>query len=280
MSGDPLTNGQRAALAMAAVSLYARSSPAEHPAETAFFFDFERDALPGGDQDRLSGLLCGLLHYAERRNLSFNDALTAARQEYARQRTTYLPGNAVRRAGPRWRTPAAGDLPLTGEVISARPGHPARYLIDFITGTEWLPETALEPAEPFPLVTVSSSAFASAYIARHALERAVRAIETSHADGRAPDDSLVTDAVTILAALSDWSGIGRKALLQAFGEVVTEKDGLLIAGGRSSHPVTLAAVGAPPSPVPALDGPPAVADHGTDVLPFRNPARRSRAGRP
>ena len=54
MNDERATNGQRAALAMGAVGHYAQSSPARHPAEMTFFFDHERDALPGGDQDRLS----------------------------------------------------------------------------------------------------------------------------------------------------------------------------------------------------------------------------------
>ena len=51
MSEEPLTNGKRAALALDAVSFYARSSSWEGSSESTFFFDFERNALPGGDQN-------------------------------------------------------------------------------------------------------------------------------------------------------------------------------------------------------------------------------------
>jgi hypothetical protein len=190
VSEDPPTNGKRAALALDAVSLYARSSPWEGSSESTFFFDFERDALPGGDQDRLAALLCGLMHYAERRSLSFPGALAAARQEYARQRTAYLPGQSVRRAGPRWRAPAPGEAPLTGEVIAARPGRPAQYHVDFITGREWLPETALAPAPPFPAITTSYGTLSSAFIACYCMRRPRRKQASGMAPGRARDDRI------------------------------------------------------------------------------------------
>ena len=281
MSDDSPTNGKRAAAALDAVSLYARFSAAEGSPEEIFFFDYERDALPGGDQDRLSALLCGLMHYAERRSLSFPDALTAARQEHGRQRTAYLPGNAVRRAGPRWRTPAPGDAPLTGEVIAARPGRPAKYRVDFITSREWLPEPDLAPARPFPAITTSHGTFASAYAARRCLNRVIPEIEHACHDRRTPEPSRVQDLDTILAAMSGWSGLGRQTLLGEFTDVITETDGQLIAGARTGHPVTLAAATAPFPPGAALPGPssPPGEDAAGAVLPFRKSTRRQQTGR-
>ncbi len=274
MSDHPPTNGQRAALALDAVNLYARSSTAQGSPEDIFFFDFERDALPGGDQDRLSALLCGLMHYADRRHLSFPDALTAARQEHSRQHTTYTPGNAVRRAGPRWRTPAPGDPPLTGEVIAARPGRPAEYRIDFLTSRQWVPEPDLAPARPFPAITTSHGTISSAYAARRCLNRAVSELEHACLDRRTPDSRLVRDLDTILAALSGWSGLRRQTLLQEFSEVITERDGQLVAGARTGHPVTLAAASMPfPPGAPGLPGPPGAE---AAVVPFRKPERRPR----
>jgi hypothetical protein len=49
-----LTNGKRAALALDAIAAYSSSGPESSP-ELIFFTDFERDAPPGGDQDRVSG---------------------------------------------------------------------------------------------------------------------------------------------------------------------------------------------------------------------------------
>ena len=276
MSEDPPTNGKRAALAMDAVSLYARSSPWEGSAESTFFFDFDREALPGGDQDRLAALLCGAMHYAERRGLSFPGALAAARQDYARQRTTYQPGDAVRRAGPAWRAPAPGEAPLTGEVIAARPGRPAQYHVDFITTREWLPETALAPASPFPQVTSSYGTFSSAFAARYCLQRAVCAIEHACLGQQPPDGRHVADLDTILAAMSGWSGLERDRLLRSFSELVTEKDGQLAARAPGTHPVTLAAASTPlpPSAAPGLAG----AAGTAAVLPFRKTGRRATGG--
>lgn len=275
---EPLTNGTRAALALDAVNAYA--SPGPGTPELTFFMDFEREALPGGDQDRLSGLLCGLMHYAERRGLSFPDALSAARQEHGRQRTTYLPGNAVRRVGSGWRTPAPGDPPLTGEVLRARPGRPSEYEVDFITTREWLPETALAPASPFPPVTTEFGTFSSAHVARRCLERAAGKIELDYLDQRrAPRGGRVRDLDTLLTALSGWSGLKRDALLGSFSEIIAEKDGQLIAGAADPHPVILAAVSAPTSPAAALGGPPAEGGRMAEVLPFQKPPRPSQAGR-
>ena len=252
MNDERPTNGQRAALALAAVSLYAQSSPAGHPAEITFFFDHERDALPGGDQDRLSGLLAGLMHYAERRRLSFDDALTAARQEYRWQRTTYVPGNSVRRTGPGGNTTAPDDPTATGEVISARPGRPAEYLVDFITSREWLREPDLAPAPPFPALVTAYGAFSSAFVARHVMDQILHAAENAYHDGQPPAPDAVRDLDTILTALSGWSGIGRDTLLRSFSNIITENDGQLIAGALTSHPVTLANASAPvpPGPLP------------------------------
>jgi hypothetical protein len=277
VSEDPPTNGKRAALALDAVSLYARSSPFEGSSESTFFFDFERDAMPGGDQDRLAALLCGLMHYAERRDLSFPGALAAARQEYARQRTTYLPGQSVRRAGPRWRAPAPGDAPLTGEVIAARPGRPAQYHVDFITGREWLPETALAPAPPFPAIATSYGTLSSAFVTCYCMRRAASEIEHDYLGGRAPDSSRVADLDTMVTALSGWSGLPRDTVLRSFSEVIAEKDEKLIAGARTGHPVTLAAISMPlpPGTVPA---PADVPGSTAAVLAFRRPGRHPRAG--
>jgi hypothetical protein len=276
VSEDPQTNGTRAALALDAVSLYARASSWEGSRESVFFFDFERDALPGGDQDRLAALLCGLMHYAERRDLSFPGALTAAGQEHGRQRTTYLPGQSLRRAGPRWRAPAPGEAPLTGEVIAARPGRPAQYHVDFITSREWLLETALAPAPPFPAVTTSYGTFSSAFVACYCTRRAVSEIEHDYLDDRAPDSRHVADLDTMVTALSGWSGLPRDTVLGSFSEVLAEKDGHLIAGARNGHPVTLAAISTPvpPPAVPAsADTPGSMAA----VLAFRRPGRHPRA---
>ena len=277
---ERLTNGKRAALALDAVNAYASASPGRGTPEVTFFMDFEREALPGGDQDRLSGLLCGLMHYAERRGLSFPDALSAARQEHGRQRTTYLPGNAVRRAGSSWRTPAPGDPPLTGEVLRARPGRPAEYEVDFITSREWLPETALAPASPFPAVTTEYGTFSSAHVARRCLERAVDEIERDYLDQhRAPGSGLARDLDTLLTALSGWSGLGRDTLLRPLSKVVAEMDGQLIAGAADVHPAALAALSAPASPAAALDGQRAAGGPVAEILPFQKPARPSQAGR-
>jgi hypothetical protein len=277
---ERLTNGTRAARALDAVNAYASASPGRGTPELTFFLDFERDALPGGDQDRLSGLLCGLMHYAERRGLSFPDALSAARQEHGRQRTTYQPGNAVRRAGSSWRTPAPGDLPLTGEVLRARPGRPAEYEVDFITSREWLPETALAPASPFPVVITEFGTFSSAHVANRCLERAVDEMAHDYLDQeRAPGSGLVRDIDTLLTALSGWSGLGRDTLLRPFSQAIAEKDGQLIAGAAGAHPAALAALSAPTSPAAALGGPRAAGSGVADVLPFQKALRPSQAGR-
>ena len=156
MSDDQITNGRRAALALDAISTYTRMSPYEGLPEDYFFFlDSERETGPGTDHDRLAGLLCGLMHYAERRRLSFADALADASRDYNRQRTRYLPeeGCASRSSAP----PRPDSAPLTGEIATARPGDHAFYLVDFITSREWVAEPDLTPAQPFPAIAASTA---------------------------------------------------------------------------------------------------------------------------
>ena len=128
MSDDQITNGRRAALALDAISTYTRMSPYEGLPEDYFFFlDSERETGPGTDHDGLAGLLCGLMHYAERRRLSFADALAGASRDYNRQRTSYLPGD--RRPGParhRGRQRAPDRRDRQGQ---ARPDHPPTWSI-------------------------------------------------------------------------------------------------------------------------------------------------------
>jgi hypothetical protein len=273
MSDERPTNGQRAARAVAAVGLYAESSPVDLASEMAFFLDHERDALPGGDQDRLSGLLTGLMHYAERRGLTFEDALTAARQEFRRQQTAYMPGNAVRCARSRWHTPAADGQPIIGEVISARPGQPAEYLVDFMTSREWIREPELTPGPQFPAVTTAHGTLSTAYAARHLVEGIIREAETAYHDDRLWGSDAIIDLDAVLAALSGWSGLRRDTLLQTFGEVISEKDGMLIAGALTDHPIGLAAASAPITLCDATPGPNAT------VLPLRKPNPNPRRGR-
>jgi hypothetical protein len=279
MSDERPTNGQRAALALAAVGLYAEPGTADLPSEMDFFLEYQRDALPGGDQDRLAGLLTGLMHYTERRDLSFEDALTGARQEYHRQQTAYTPGTAVRRAGPASSSPDPDDRPMIGEVISARSGRPAEYLVDFITSREWLLEPELTPAPHFPVLTTAYGTFSTAYAAQHVVARIVREAEKAHLEDRLWGSDAIIDLDRALAALSGWSGLRRDTLLQTFGEVISEQDGMIIAGAQTSHPVGLAAASAP---IPPYDAAPALtADldaRDAVVSPLRNPAPRTQAG--
>jgi hypothetical protein len=277
MSRNKPTNGKRAALALQAINAYARPSRFDAYGEHNFFFDFERDIPPGTDQDRLAGLLCGLMHYAERRSLSFPGALAAAQQEHGRQRTAYLPGHAVQR-NPRWRGPAPGNAPLMGEVIAARPGRTAQYHVDFITSREWLPEPALAPAPPFPQISTSYGTFSSAFVAAYCLRRVVSGIEQDYRHDRVPDGDRVRDLDTIVSAMSSWGGLPRPALLRSFSHLIAGQDGHLIAGARSGHPVTLAATSMPLPPAAALSGPSAADSTDGVVQPMepRRPQGRSR----
>jgi len=277
MSDDQLTNGKRAALALDAINVYARSSPWEGSDEDHFFFDFERAAEPGTDQDRLSALLCGLMHYAERRQLSFGAALRSARQDYQRQRTAYLPGDAVRRTDRAPADPSPGGRPLTGEIVKARPGNPPSYLVDFITSREWLTEPYLTPAPHFMTIPTGSGHLRSAHVARLCLNRIVPEIEGDYLYGTHPDEKSIRDLRAILVALSNWSGIARPELLRSVSEIITEQDGWLMAGARSTDPVRLAAaeVAVPLGGILPASGP---LSAGAAALVPPRPTRRSRKG--
>ena len=242
MSDDQITNGRRAARALDAINMYARMSSSEGLPESYFFFDFEREPEEqSGDHDRLSGLVCGLMHYAERRSLSFADALTDARRQYDRQRTNYAPEDGMQLAGQTQRAADAGSAPLTGEIVTARPGDPPVYLVEFITSREWVPEPDLAPAEPFPPIAASDGEISSAHVARYFLVRTIRRIEIARKNDSYPDTADAQDLDIFLTTLCEWSGLERPTVLSVFSEVLTEKDGhLLIAGTPRTHPVALA----------------------------------------
>jgi hypothetical protein len=242
VSDRQITNDRRAVTALSAISTYARMSPSESLPETYLRFDFERE--PGeraGDQGRLADLLCGLMHYAERRDLSFTGALTQARRQYSRQRTSYLPGDAVQRTGQARQAAADHGAPLTGEIVKARPGRPPAYEVDFITSREWVRQPDLAPARPFPVTATRYGEVSSAYIARHNLVKAIRRIEAASEAGNTPDPADAQELDTFLTALCGWSGLERPAVLSSFSTVLTGQDGHLLLTPASAHPVTLAA---------------------------------------
>jgi hypothetical protein len=95
VTGESITNGQRAVSAQQAISAYAQAR--HHSAGTAARDAGGRD--PVQEHDRLSRLLCALRHHADHVGmLSFHDALSAARQDAGRPRAGYAPVNAIRAA--------------------------------------------------------------------------------------------------------------------------------------------------------------------------------------
>ena len=274
---DGQTNGQRAAHALDGINAHARSSAQQERgmSEEHFFFDFDRDAGPGTDQARLADLLRDLHHYADRRGLNFDDALTAARRDYEGQRTAYQPGDTIRLGGRFSDAAAASGFPLVGEIIKARPGRLPGYQVEFITRRQWISEPDLEAAPRFPDIATRFGQVSSAYVARWCVIKTARQVEGAFARGSSPEAEDIRDLAGLLDALSRWSGIARPALLRSFSEVIGEKDGQLLAQAPGRNPVTLAALDTPrpvgmsrqadarPSPVSA------------EVTPLRPAARRS-----
>jgi hypothetical protein len=277
VSEPQITNGRRAARALDAINTYARMSSSEGLPESYFFFDFERGPEEqSGDHDHLSGLVCGLMHYAERRSLSFADALTDARRQYDRQRTNYAPEGGVQLADQTQRAADAGSAPLTGEIVTARPGDPPVYLVEFITSREWVPEPDLAPARPFPPIAASDGAeICSAYVARYCMVKAIRRIEAAGKNDRSPAPADAQDLDIFLTVLCGWSGLERPVVLRSVSTVLTEQDGqLLVAAPQGPHPVALAASGVASPPDTSL---PADAVGTTAGLP-RPAARQPHTG--
>jgi hypothetical protein len=247
MSDGQLTNGQRAAHALDGINAHARSSAQQERgmSEEYFFFDFDRDTEPGTDHARLADLLRDLHHYAARRGLDFDGALTTARRDYEDQRTTYQPGDAIRLAGRSSDAAAAGGFPLVGEIVKARPGRVPEYQVDFITRRQWTGEPDLEAAPRFPEVGTRFGQVSSAHVARWCVIRTARQAEEALCSGSNPEAGDIRDLAGLLDALSRWSGIARPALLRSFSEVIGEKDGRLVAQAPGRIPVTLAALDAP-----------------------------------
>jgi hypothetical protein len=272
MSDDEITNDRRATGAVYAVSQYTRITSGSEPVpELILALDFEREPEEReADPGRLAGLLCGLMHYAERRGLRFDDALTDAGQAYDRQRTTFLAGDAVQRTGPSRH--GADKPPAIGEIVRSRPGTPPVYQVDFITSRDWVPEPGLTPAQPFS-ATDRHGPIPSAALTRHLLARAVRSIEADCRDGRDPYPGDIQNVDVYLTGLCGWSGLDRATVLGAFSTVVTERDGHLEVPAPGTHPASLAATGMPYPPEPAIrDG----SEPGAAAVPSSRPATQRR----
>jgi hypothetical protein len=277
MSDGQLTNGQRAAHALDGINAHARSSARQERgvSEEYFFFDFERDTEPGTDRARLADLLRDLHHYADRRGLDFDDALTTARRDYEDQRTTYQPGDAIRLAGRSSDAAAAGGFPLVGEIVKARPGHVPEYQMEFITRRQWIGEPYLEAAPRFPDVATRFGQVSSAHVARWCFIHAARQVEEALSRGSNPEAGDIRDLARLLDELSRWSGIARPALLRSFSEVIGEKDGRLVAQAPGQNPVTLAALDAPGPLGMSLRAGARPSPLSAEVTPLRPAAARS-----
>jgi hypothetical protein len=250
MSQDHLTNGKRAALALDAINAYSRLRTEECTDED-HFFDYEREADPSLGQDQLCALLCGLMHYADYRMLSFKASFRSARRDYQRQRqrTTYLPGDAVRHTDRTQTETPADVIPLIGEIIKVRPGSPPSYQVDFMICREWPAESVLAPAPHFRTISTGFGNLSSAHVARQCLNRILSEIEADYVEDFRPGEEAIRDLQIILGALSSWCGISWPTLLKSFSEVITEIEGWLVAGARSAHPISLAAVDVPALPL-------------------------------
>lgn len=277
MSDGQITNGQRAAHALDGINAHARSSAQQERgmSEEYFFFDFEPDTEPGTDHALLADLLRDLHHYADRRDLNFNDALTTARRDYEDQRTTYQPGDAIRLTGRSSDAAAAGGFPLVGEIVNARPGHLPEYQVEFITRRQWISEPDLEPASRFPDVATRFGQVSSAHVARWCFIQTARQVEQAFSRGSHPEAEDIRDLAGFLDALSRWSGIARPALLWSFSEVIGEKDGRLVAQAPGRNPVTLAALDAPRPLGMSLRAGARLSPLSAEVTPLRPAAGRS-----
>ena len=277
MSGGQMTNGQRAAHALDGINAHARSSAQQDrgTSEEYFYFDFDRDTEPGTDRARLADLLRDLHHYADRRGLNLDDALTTARRDYEGQRTAYQPGDAIRLAG-RSRDAAAGaGFPLVGEIVKAQPGHLPEYQVEFITRRQWIGEPDLEAAPRFPEIATRFGQVTSAYVARWCFIQTARQVEGAFARGSNPEAEDIRDLAGLLDALSRWSGIARPALLWSFSEVIGEKDGRLVAQAPGRNPVALAALDAPRPLGMSLQADARPSPVSAEVTPLRPAAGRS-----
>jgi hypothetical protein len=273
MSDDEITNERRATGAVYAIGQYARIASGSEPVpEMILSLDFEREPEEREqDPDRLAGLLCGLMHYAERRGLSFDAALTDAGRAYDRQRTTFLAGDAVQRTGPSRH--GADEVPAIGEIVRSRPGTPPVYEVDFITSRDWVPEPDLTPAQSFS-ATDRHGPIPSAAVTRHLLARAVRSIEADCRAGLDPDPGDIQNVDVYLTGLSGWSGLDRATVLGAFSTVLTEHDGHLTVPAPGTHPVSLAATSMPHRPEPGIRDD---SEPGAAPVPLSRPAAQRRA---
>jgi hypothetical protein len=127
VTGESITNGQRAVAALEAITAYAQAR--DQPGN-----DTPRDEIhhePGPDLDGLSRVLCALRHHADRvSGHRFDDMLNAARQNYQRHRAA-----DARPVSPAQVTAVRRAL----EVHDQATGSPKQYRNSF-----WPPDTLAE----------------------------------------------------------------------------------------------------------------------------------------
>lgn len=172
----------------------------------------------------LSSLITDLVHYADQRGIDFLKVLADANLSYLLDRVDtaeYARGSAVQLTRDAINQPDLAGLPRRGVVINIRvdQGQPTSY--DVRSPGEQEPRQIkaehLEAAPVFRPVTTYRGVHESVLDAEKALISTVARITVarigiSDSFGRTPSGSDIADQQSLLAALSDWTGIEMEEL--------------------------------------------------------------------
>ncbi|MFG2091858.1 MULTISPECIES: hypothetical protein [unclassified Spirillospora] len=167
-------------------------------------------------RELLGDLLIDLMHYAEHRDLEFNDILAQAQGYYLSEQdnpSVFPIGSTVQLEGP-----AADEAILLGQPTRGTitgilvPDYgPTEYYVGFLGETNNRKTIAadLEPAPPFPATTIAEGVIDDPLRAEEILVETMARIGSTESQGIQTHKDDLNDQQALLNALMAWNGMER-----------------------------------------------------------------------
>ncbi|TDC73852.1 hypothetical protein [Actinomadura sp. 7K507] len=168
-------------------------------------------------RELLGDLLIDLMHYAEHRDLEFNDILAQAQGYYLSEQansSVFPIGSTVQREGPAADEAILLGQPTRGTVTGILvPDHgPTEYYVGFLGQTTNHKTIAadLEPAPPFPATTTTQGVINDPLRAEATLVETMTRIANAESQGVQPQKGELNDQRSLLNALVAWNGMDKR----------------------------------------------------------------------
>jgi len=174
-----------------------------------------------GDDDHarelLGDLLIDLMHYAERRNLEFNDILAQAQSHYLGEQqteTVFSIGSTVQLQGPVAEGALLVGQPTRGTVTGflVQEHGPTQYYVHFLgePSNRSLIAADLEPAPPFPAAPITGGVITDPLRAEKSLVETMTRVGQAETEGVQPKASDLRDQQVLLDAVVTWNDMDER----------------------------------------------------------------------